>query len=102
MERDTQTPPILIPAGQVVDGTAFVEGPFGCGWPRPLWSPDGSLVLYWDAQAQLWAMTSEGGAGQPLAEPGDVKYALWSRDGNYLALRTSEQVIVMRLHVGQQ
>lgn len=67
-----------------------------CGWPRPVWSPNGSQITYWDAQARLWVMTPDGQVRWPLVEPGEaVKYAAWSPDGSRLALRMRDRIMIL-------
>jgi Tol biopolymer transport system component len=96
MDAATYQVKTLIPLGEIPNLEAFVAGPLWCGWPRPVWSPDGAWIVYWDAQARLWITSSDGQLRDSLVEPGVVvQEVAWSSDSGLLALRMDERIAIL-------
>lgn len=96
MDAATYQAKTLIPLGEIPNLEAFVAGPLWCGWPRPVWSPDGAWIVYWDTQARLWIMSSDGQLRDSLVEPGVVvQEVAWSSDSGLLALRTEDRITIL-------
>ncbi len=59
----------------------------------PWWSPDGSTVMYLNGEfgeRQVWSRAADGtGSPTPVWEEGTYAEGLWSRDGEWLVLRTA-------------
>ncbi len=101
MDAATYQVKTLIPLGEISNLEAFVAWPLGCGWPRPVWSPDGAWIVYWDAQARLWIMSPDGQRRDSLVEPGVVvQEVAWSSDSGLLALRTADRITILE-HVSK-
>ena len=61
-----------------------------CGLPRPLWSPDGLSLVYWDAEGKTWLWDGETSTPLPQA-----RYGEWSADGAWLALRGETEITIL-------
>ncbi len=85
----------LFPIGEVTDIRAFLAGPDGCGARRPVWSPNGAELVYWDTQGRVWAITSDGRRRWLLGAEGGVYAVAWSPDGNWLALSLEEEILIL-------
>ncbi len=95
MDTATYTVKALVPLGQVTDVEAFAAGPFWCGWPRPVWSPDSEQLVYWDADGNLWIMREDGTGQRQLTQGLEVKEVAWSPDGSLLAIATAGRLVII-------
>lgn len=79
----------LIPYGVVaVESLEF-------GRRRPVWSPDGEHLAYWNHRGDLWVMAADGGTRWRLTENLTVYRVLWSPGGDKLALTSSDRIWVI-------
>lgn len=95
LEAHTYKVKALFPIGEVTDIEAFLADSPRCGPRRPVWSPDGAQLVYWDTQGRVWATTADG-RRQWLLEAGGGVYAVaWSPDGAWLALSLEEKILLL-------
>jgi hypothetical protein len=86
----------LFPIGEVTDIGAFLAGPnlFWCA-TRPVWSPDGAQLVYWDTQGRVWVTTADGQRRWLLEAEGGGYAVTWSPDGEWLALGLEEKLLLL-------
>ena len=89
VDIDTQKIIALIPYG-----TTTIRA-FEFGKRRPVWSPDGEQVVYWDSNRDLWVMTADGKEQWRLTQNLPVYRAIWSPDSGKLAFTASDYVWVV-------
>ena len=63
---------------------------------RPVWSPDGELLVYWDDEGDVRLGSAEGQSRLCLTQRLEIVQVLWSPDGNQLALRSLDQVWIIQ------
>lgn len=97
MDAATYQVKTLILLGEIPNLEAFVAGPWGrCGWPRPVWSPDGKWIVYWDAQARLGMISPDGQKRVSLSGLSKVvQEVAWSPDSSLLALRVEDRIVIL-------
>jgi len=71
------------------------EGPFYWEGARPVWSPDGELVVYWGEAGDVWAVSAGGIWQQRLTQGLEIVQVMWSPNGGKLALRSFDQVWII-------
>ncbi len=96
LEAYTYEVKTLFPIGEVTDIGAFLAGP-NLSWcaTRPVWSPDGAQLVYWDTQGRVWATTVDGRRQWLLGAGGGVYAVTWSPDGEWLALGLEEKLLLL-------
>ena len=77
------------------------EGPFHWEGARPVWSPDGELVIYWGEEGDVWAVSADGVWQQRLTQGMEIVQVMWSPDGGKLALRSFDQAWIIERPVGE-
>jgi hypothetical protein len=96
MESETGQVIKTIPLGRVTNPNAFINGltianDMGqCGLPRPLWSPDGTQLVYWDAEGKTWLWDGKTSIALPSS-----RYGAWSLNSTWLALRGESELFLM-------
>ncbi len=89
-------PERIIEIGQVTDIDRFLDNSTGCDTPRPDWSPNGRVLLYWNADGLPMLLNSEGYFrldDRPF-ESRHVQEFAWSPNSKYLAMRTPNEIVV--------
>lgn len=95
MDPNTYEVKALVSAGQVIDIQVLLGSPFFFGGHRPVWSPDGEQLVYWDANGNLRIMRADGTGQRQLTQGLEVIEVAWSPDGNLLAIATADRLLII-------
>jgi len=96
MDPSTQEVKALVSAGQVIDIQVLLGSPFFFGGHRPVWSPDGEQLVYWDANGNLRIIQADGTGQRQLTQGLEVKEVAWSPDGSMLAIATANRLLIIQ------
>jgi Tol biopolymer transport system component len=96
MDPSTQEVKALASLGQAISMQVLLGYPFFFGGYRPVWSPDGELLAYWDANGNLWIMRADGTGQRQLTQGLEVKEVAWSPDGCMLAIATANRLLIIQ------
>ena len=96
MDPNTYEVKALVPLGQVTDMYRLLGYPYFFGGHRPVWSPDGEQLVYWDADGNLWIVRADGTKQQQLTRGLEVKEVAWSPDGSMLAIATANRLLIIQ------
>jgi len=95
MDPNTYEVKALVSAGQVIDIQVLLGSQFFFGGYRPVWSPDGEQLVYWDANGNLRIMRADGTGQRQLTQGLEVIEVAWSPGGNMLAIATADQIWII-------
>jgi len=96
MDPNTYEVKALVSIGQAISMQVLLGRPFFFGGHRPVWSPDGEQLAYWDTGGNLWIMRADGAGQRQLTQGLEVEEVAWSPDGNLLAIATADRLLIIQ------